>query len=297
MAFNPLLAIGMQIARENSVTDITDFYDELEKVMLEFIDGKISKENAIDFFIDKTGSTKAIDRVAEILSVEDSPLPPSNEKFIQSYSNAPRKKARSWTEEEDTRLLAAIHKFGLDAWSPVTAFVGSGRTRAQCSQRWFRGLDPRISKVLWTADEEARLIHIVQKYGDHSWTKVANALGNRSDAQCRYHYYQLINIQNEEEDAMFKHRAEKESRKEKSIPLVASAPSSELKEKIKIAGSQKMIPATQSFKSISYKSSLKLPPITELLKQNNNSTSLVDMPILKLDMLQPPFDKNVLSIY
>ena len=84
MAFNPLLAIGMQIARENSVTDITDFYDELEKVMLEFIDGKISKENAIDFFIDKTGSTKAIDRIAEILSVEDSPLPPSNEKFIQS---------------------------------------------------------------------------------------------------------------------------------------------------------------------------------------------------------------------
>ena len=197
MTFNPIIAVGMSIIRESTYEVITD-PSEYEQVLKDFLDGKITRADASSFLLERTKSCKAIDRLAEILAVDENPLPPSNEQFFAplhaSYRGqiAPRKKARPWTEAEDTRLLAGIYRFGLDAWGPVTEFVGSGRSRAQCSQRWFRGLDPRISKVLWTEEEERKLIETVQQYGDHSWTRVANILGNRSDAQCRYHYYQLV---------------------------------------------------------------------------------------------------------
>lgn len=106
-------------------------------------------------------------------------------------SNSQRKKTRSWTEYEDQRLLAGIHKFGTDNWVSVAAFVGNGRTRAQCSQRWTRGLDPRISKDKWSPEDEESLMRLVIQYGTKSWTRIAQEIGNRSDVQCRYHYKQM----------------------------------------------------------------------------------------------------------
>ena len=105
--------------------------------------------------------------------------------------NSQRKKTRSWTEYEDQRLLAGIHKFGTDNWVSVASFVGNGRTRAQCSQRWTRGLDPRISKDKWSLEDEESLMRLVIQYGTKSWTRIAQEIGNRSDVQCRYHYKQM----------------------------------------------------------------------------------------------------------
>jgi hypothetical protein len=50
----------------------------------------------------------------------------------------------------------------------VARYVGNNRTRSQCSQRWQRGLDPRISRSRWTPEDEARLIGLVEKYGEKS---------------------------------------------------------------------------------------------------------------------------------
>lgn len=102
-----------------------------------------------------------------------------------------KKRSHCWTTYEDEKLLAAIHRFGVDNWSSIARFVGNSRTRSQCSQRWFRGLDPRLSKNQWTREEESMLIQLVSTYGDRSWTRVASKLGNRSDVQCRYHYKQI----------------------------------------------------------------------------------------------------------
>lgn len=190
--FRPIVAIGMSMVHDSAKDGPNHL---LETTLSDYVDGKISFDSACSVFLNHTGSSKPVLRVHEILSVDDRPLPAANELFFASGADPrmvnPRKKARPWTEQEDTRLLAGIHRFGLDSWGSVTEFVGSGRSRAQCSQRWFRGLDPRISKVLWTEEEERKLIQLVQEYGYHSWTKVACALGNRSDAQCRYHYYQI----------------------------------------------------------------------------------------------------------
>lgn len=102
-----------------------------------------------------------------------------------------RKKTRSWTNEEDQRLLMGVHLYGLENWTLVAQFVGNNRTRSMCSQRWIRVLDPKISKSHWTEDDDQQLLQMVQLYGEKSWMKIASKLGNRSDVQCRYHYQQL----------------------------------------------------------------------------------------------------------
>jgi hypothetical protein len=103
-----------------------------------------------------------------------------------------RNKTRGWTIDEDNRLFAGIRRYGLEsAWSTVAEFVGNGRTRSQCSQRWIRVLDPRISRSDWTDDEDRRLRDLVEVHGEKAWMKVGSLMGDRSDVQCRYRYLQL----------------------------------------------------------------------------------------------------------
>lgn len=90
------------------------------------------------------------------------------------------------------RLLAAVARYGIENWKNISDFVGNGRTRSQCSQRWLRCLNPKISKKSWTNDEDKQLKELVDTHGNKSWTKIASIMGNRSDVQCRYHYNHLI---------------------------------------------------------------------------------------------------------
>jgi hypothetical protein len=98
---------------------------------------------------------------------------------------------RMWTSGEDCRLLCGIYRFGLNSWAQVAKFVGSSRTRAQCAQRWSRGLDPRICKRSWDPGDDRKLMRLVSEFGECSWMKVSSLMGNRSDVQCRYRYCQL----------------------------------------------------------------------------------------------------------
>jgi hypothetical protein len=135
-------------------------------------------------------STLPLDRICAILRVPDDPPPPDVAPPPEAVG-AVRRKPRPWSPAEDDRLLAAIHRFGLDNWASVANFVGGGRQRAQCSQRWFRGLDPRISKNQWSVADELRLLQLVREKGSRGWTTIAAAMGNRSDVQCRYHFFQM----------------------------------------------------------------------------------------------------------
>ncbi|OHT04969.1 Myb-like DNA-binding domain containing protein [Tritrichomonas foetus] len=149
-------------------------------------------------FLAMIGRTEPIDRLREIVEMPDDPPLIVNENNGDSddgedfNANNPRRKTRSWTPQEDTRLLAGIYRYGIDNWTTISVFIGNGRTRAQCCQRWTRGLNPRISKNLWSYEEDLRLVQLVNTYGDKSWTKIASMMGNRSDVQCRYHYHQVM---------------------------------------------------------------------------------------------------------
>jgi hypothetical protein len=135
------------------------------------------------------GTTAPLDRICAVLQMTDDKTPGTPPPA--SDAGSLRQKPRPWCENEDNRLLAGIHRFGLESWWSVAQFVGGGRTRAQCAQRWTRGLDPHLSRSEWSYEDEEKLLRFASEYGSKRWTRIAAAMGNRSDVQCRYHFIQM----------------------------------------------------------------------------------------------------------
>jgi hypothetical protein len=138
------------------------------------------------------GTSEPIDRIQDVLNVPSDPLPPAPKGPCPD--GVVRKKTENWSEYESLRLLAGIHKFGLGAWGTIARFVGNSRTKAQCCQRWSRGLDPRLSKGHWTRTEDQKLEALVARFGPKAWTRISAEFGNRSDVQCRYRFRQLKRV-------------------------------------------------------------------------------------------------------
>jgi hypothetical protein len=136
-------------------------------------------------------SIDPLERVLAILAAGPDPLPPVRPSFHRCPLWKTRQPFRPWTVLEDQRLIAGIHRYGVDDWTRVAAFVGASRDRPQCSQRWLRGLDPRLSKRVWTPEEEKKLVDLVTNQPNMRWTEIAALMGNRSDSQCRYRIKQL----------------------------------------------------------------------------------------------------------
>ncbi|EAX97215.1 Myb-like DNA-binding domain containing protein [Trichomonas vaginalis G3] len=208
-------------------------FENLKEILLSYIRDSISYEDCLSIFMDKLGTTTPLEMLKAVLETDvnareeiDSSSSDSSSDSIGSVSNSGRKRARPWNTEEDRRLLAGILHNGTDNWSLVAEIVGETRTRAQCSQRWFRGLDPRISKKRWSAEEDKKLLDFVEEYGETAWAKIANSMGNRSDVQCRYHYQQLKKMMRKPSNHMrSQHNSSKyRSREEKPISAVKVSP-------------------------------------------------------------------------
>lgn len=178
---------------ENEAFDCSKEARELcEKTLCRQINREISFEESSAILAKYAHTNMPAVMVSKILDAFDNHKPEK----ISGMSGCEHKKCRMWNSEEDILLLAAIHKFGLGDWKSISLFVGGGRSRSQCSQRWGRALDPRITKVAWDAQEEKRLCELVAEHGEHSWASVAKKLGTRSDVQCRYRYYQILKRRN-----------------------------------------------------------------------------------------------------
>jgi hypothetical protein len=184
-----LLQIGLSYILDHDPQASNDKLELLESGLTAFLSGTKPAAEISQLFRDTLGSTKPFDRIATIVQTSDKPIPDFSMFCVANPRSGRR--TRAWTHYENQRLLAGIHRFGTDDWLAVARFVGNGRTRAQCSQRWLRGLDPRICRDRWTPKEENRLQELVECFGTRSWTKVAGEMGNRSDVQCRYHYNQM----------------------------------------------------------------------------------------------------------
>lgn len=160
----------------------------LLSVMKNYLSNRISYQEAVDVFLKNFGSAHPIEKLQEIVneSLILTPIPAPEDDYMQP------KQIRYWSQREDTRLMAGVFLYGSFDWSKIAAFVGGGRGRPQCLQRWTRTLNPSIVKDIWTPEEDKKLLQIVQQTDKVSWTRIANLMGNRSDVQCRYHYSQLM---------------------------------------------------------------------------------------------------------
>ncbi|OHS97709.1 Myb-like DNA-binding domain containing protein [Tritrichomonas foetus] len=176
---------------DGTVSDLAEeTKTELTHLFNAYLHEEMSYESCRDALISHIGRDDALVRIREIMSQPDEPLPYREDRDSEDAMSL-RKKTRTWTAIEDQRLLAGVARFGIDNWQTVAHFLGNGRNRAQCSQRWTRCLNPKISKKSWSPEDDRQLKELVNLYGDKSWTKTANIMGNRSDVQCRYHFRQL----------------------------------------------------------------------------------------------------------
>ena len=183
-----ILDCGANMMKLNNTLIPPETLSFLLSVMRKFLLNKISFEEAREVFLTHFRSSRPIEHLKEIVdeSRQMVPIPtPPQDVSIP-------KKLRHWTQHEDTRLLAGVYIYGPLDWTKIARFVGAGRGRPQCLQRWTRTLNPQIVKDVWTEEEDKKLFQIVSQYDKVSWTKVANMMGNRSDVQCRYHFSQLM---------------------------------------------------------------------------------------------------------
>ena len=188
-----MLDLGVNYA-ENACGDLKeDLQNQIKSILKEYITKSISFEECCHQCHDLIGKDDPIHRIRDIIELPEEPIPYHEEnESEESSGTSNRKKTRTWTIAEDQRLLAGVYHFGVDNWQAVAQFLGSGRNRAQCSQRWTRGLNPRISKKSWTEEEDQQLVDLVKTYGQKSWTKISSIMGKRSDVQCRYRYKQIL---------------------------------------------------------------------------------------------------------
>jgi hypothetical protein len=124
-------------------------------------------------------------QIQQITLVSEAPLP------ALGGSARSRRRSYPWTGAEDLRLLVAVARFGAHDWRRIAVFVGASRSRSQCNQRWYRAIDPSISRRLWNEDDDERLLTAVAQLGTSSWCRIAKSVGARTDLQCRYRYMQL----------------------------------------------------------------------------------------------------------
>ncbi|XP_078439028.1 myb domain protein 4r1 isoform X2 [Wolffia australiana] len=92
---------------------------------------------------------------------------------------------KEWTEDEDSRLRAAVEVFGEDNWQLIASYL-EGRTGPQCSNRWRNCLHPSRRKVgRWSVDEDKRLKVAVILFGAKNWNKITQFVPGRTQVQCR----------------------------------------------------------------------------------------------------------------
>jgi myb proto-oncogene protein len=74
-----------------------------------------------------------------------------------------------WSEDEDSKLKDAVQTPGGMSWGAIAALI-PGRTKIQCGNRWYNGLNPFIDQVngrtgKWSEDEDIKLKDAVQTPG------------------------------------------------------------------------------------------------------------------------------------
>lgn len=109
---------------------------------------------------------------------------PRRQKPLQAIR---RSRPKRWTTYESQLLASEVAKHGPRDWVYIAKRIGNSKTPDQCSQHWYRVLDPAIKKGKWDTTEDTKLLEAVEKYG-MNWKSVSNELIGRTGSQARHRY-------------------------------------------------------------------------------------------------------------
>ncbi|KAL1827463.1 hypothetical protein ACET3Z_005875 [Daucus carota] len=102
-------------------------------------------------------------------------------------NEAPSRKRRYWTTEEDRMLLSLVSKHGAGKWSQISQEM-DGRDSVQCRYRWSHHLCPNVKKKGSWSDEEERVFVEAHKIHGNKWTEIAKRLQGRSANSVKNHW-------------------------------------------------------------------------------------------------------------
>lgn len=114
---------------------------------------------------------------------------------MEKYKTEVSQHSKEWTHDEDTKLIALTKLTSINGhiqWDKVAQFM-PGRTRQQVRTRFSHTLDSTVKHGRWTDQEDMLLISAVSRYGAKDWAKVAQAVQNRNDSQCRERWMNVLN--------------------------------------------------------------------------------------------------------
>jgi hypothetical protein len=92
-----------------------------------------------------------------------------------------------FTAAEDTHLLAVISQGTLNDWTEVAKEM-PGRTARQCRERWNNYVNPEITTVPWTEEEELLLARKHSELGSR-WGAILHWFPGRSKNQLKNHWF------------------------------------------------------------------------------------------------------------
>ncbi|EGO01660.1 hypothetical protein SERLA73DRAFT_158888 [Serpula lacrymans var. lacrymans S7.3] len=124
--------------------------------------------------------------IAEKLGTKRTPL--------DCMKHAITRKIHVWDSQSDKRLMEAMDRYGTENWhlTIVARYVSEDATPAQCTNRYYRSLDPGLKRGAWTPEEDERLRLAYAAFGA-SWIDVASVVPGRNNDQCRDRWMDKLN--------------------------------------------------------------------------------------------------------